>query len=755
MSQWYFNPVGGYALVTGVAVALVVLLTLLGLPRHRLSPRRRAILTGLRLAVIALAIVAMLRPALVHTTTRHRSATLVMLIDRSRSMKIADSVGGKTRWELLGASVEDALPALRSLADDLEVKVYTFDADIQPLDFSQGTLDLAAPPDGQQTAIGAALEDVLRREADSGKRLAGVLLLSDGAQRAFAPRDVPPQGPARRLADLGYPLYTLAFGQARGLGQARDIAIKELSVNQTVYVKNELTVRGMARVDGFAGQPVGVQLSFESPSGKMEPVGGAQLKARQAGEALAIELATVPQTPGEYKLTLRAQDQPGELVTTNNEMSTFVTVLKGGVNVLYLEGALRVDQKFLRRSLDASPDIKVDYVRLDASDARQRPVDLSQQFRRGKYDVYILGDVDASLFTRAELQRLADVVKQGAGLAMLGGFHSFGPGGYQDTPLAEVLPIFMDSRERQRPGDPIRSDVQLAGPLKMRPARPLGERHYLMALGEGSNRAATWDKLPALEGANKLGPPKPSAQVLAETPDGKPLLVVEEAGGRILAFAGDSTWHWWMEGFEAQHKRFWRQVILWLARKDESSEGNVWIKLAERRFGPRERVEFTAGARSPQGEPVADAQFTAEVTLPDKTTRKVNLVRQGDHASGVFDETQPAGDYTISVTARRADASLGSARSRFLVFEQDLELDNAVADPTLLASLSAMTKDAGGQSLAPEELGDLLRRMKEKPLDLEVETQVKHTPWDTWPFFLAFVAIVSVEWYLRKKWGLV
>ena len=55
-------------------------------------------------------------------------------------------------------------------------------------------------------------------------------------------------------------------------------------------------------------------------------------------------------------------------MTTNNELSTFVTVLKGGVNVLYLEGALRVDSKFLLRSLDASPDIKVDFVRLDPRD---------------------------------------------------------------------------------------------------------------------------------------------------------------------------------------------------------------------------------------------------------------------------------------------------------------------------------------------------------------------------------------------------
>ncbi len=147
----------------------------------------------------------------------------------------------------------------------------------------------------------------------------------------------------------------------------------------------------------------------------MEAVGGVELKARQDGEAVPIELTVIPQLAGEYKLTLRAQKQPGELVTTNNEISTFVTVLKGGVNVLYLEGALRVDQKFLRRSLDASPDINVDYVRLDEHDPKQRPVNLNERLLPGKYDVYMIGDVDASLFTAQELEQLAATVRSARG----------------------------------------------------------------------------------------------------------------------------------------------------------------------------------------------------------------------------------------------------------------------------------------------------------------------------------------------------
>jgi hypothetical protein len=123
--------------------------------------------------------------------------------------------------------------------------------------------------------------------------------------------------------------------------------------------------------------------------------------------------------------------------------------------------------------------------------------------------------------------------------------------------------------------------------------------------------------------------------------------------------------------------------------------------------------------------------------------------------SGTFTTTREAGDYAVAVTAKSSDGkTLGSAKSRFLVFEQDLELDNAAADPTLLASLAAMTRDVGGQTLAPEELPDLFERIWNQP-QLTVQSEVKSTPWDTWPFFAIFVGLLSVEWYLRKRWGLV
>jgi hypothetical protein len=287
----------------------------------------------------------------------------------------------------------------------------------------------------------------------------------------------------------------------------------------------------------------------------------------------------------------------------------------------------------------------------------------------------------------------------------------------------------------------------------MRPSQ-LGLMHFaLMLAGSPQDNAAIWAKLPPLEGANKFHDLAPGAVVLASAGPDKPLLVAHNFGdGRVMAFAGDSTWRWWMHGYEPVFKRFWRQLVLWLAKKDQAQEGNVWIRLAQRRFAPSQRVEYTVGANGPSGEPIADATYKAEVVLPDGVRRPLSLVRQNEQMAGSFRDTQTAGDYAIEVTAAQKDQPLGSTRARFLVFQQDLELDNAAADAPTMESLAAMTD---GQSLAPEQLPELIERLAEKTEYLDVQQETKKTFWDTWSFFLTLVALLGLEWYLRKRWGLV
>jgi uncharacterized membrane protein len=772
MSELRLHPVMDPIAIAVVVLGLVALLSIR--PRFgNLTPKRWATLVGLRLAVILLTLVAMLRPEFVYTKQTPQRASLILLVDESRSMQVADSLGDAARWSSVKTLLDAAAPDLAKLAETWDTSAYRFAAATSPLEIHDGKLELPAEPGGEQTALGSAIADVLDRHASG--RVLGVVLMSDGAQRAAAPHDLPPQVAVRRMAAENIPLYSFTFGKSGGSDRA-DLAIDGLVTNESIFAEAPTEVRGQLSSTGFANQRVPVQLLWEradrTAAERMEVVDTIQVDTDASGQAIPVELHHTPKQPGEYKVTLRVEPRDGELVTTNNETSTFVTVRKGGVNVLYLVGAKRIgggpgpEQRFVRASLAQSPDIVVERRLLNYEPP---DLDLRDVLRQGEYDVVILDDVDAQALSLSTWQTLAEMVRGGAGLMMTGGYHSFGPGGFRDSPLADVLPINIGPAQRQAFNEPLRSDVHLRGPIPIRVAEPLGTKHPIMQLSEpnpsapgpaSGNAAATWSQLPPLDGANLVERRdlKPNAAVLAEADDAQrhPLLVAGQPGeGRVLAFAGDSTWRWQMQGFGDAHRRFWRQVVLWLAKKDEQTEGQVWIKLAGRRVTRGSRVDFTLGFENSRGEPVTNVQPTVAIETPEGRTVDVRPTKFGDHWSAIFRETEKPGDYRIKVTGLSAGAQLGATEARFLVPQQDVELDRPAAEPSLMAQLAEMTASAGGKSLAPEELPSLLADLAAEPPKLHEEVIARSTYWDTWPFFLLFVALLGGEWYLRKRWGLV
>jgi uncharacterized membrane protein len=755
VSYWYFQPVANsYVLVAAIALVLVLLLG--ARPTFgRVGRRGRGLLAGLRLSVIALIVLAMLRPTWISTTRKPQTSVLLLLLDSSRSMQLPDLSGRQTRWEAQTATLQAAAPLLAELSQKIEVKVYAYDRELHPVDQVAQALDLPDQPLGEQTDIGTNLHEALRRE--TGKRLAAIVLMGDGVQTAISPA-VELGEVGRELERLGYPLYAVPFGAVGDVVQARDVAVENLQDQYTVFVKNELPIRAMVRVNGYVNKAIPVDLEVLMPDNEIHRIGPVEVVASEDNQLVPVELRYVPPVPGRYKLTLRAAEQPGELVTKNNQLSAYLRVLEGGLRVLYLEGELRNEQLFLRRSLAASADIDLDFLWIDSRLRERWPVDVSNQLSDPTYDVFVIGDLDAAALGETNLGLLAEAVERGKGLLLLGGYHSFGAGGYRNTPLADVMPILMDRFERQDFDAPIRQDLHLAGPISMIPQRD----HPIVRLGKESDNLRVWRSLPPLSGANRWVAVKDAAgaMVIAQSEAGEPLLVVGEHGrGRVVAMAGDSTWRWWMLGHEAEHKRFWRQAILWLVRREDLEQNEVWIRMAQRRFFPGARVSFTAGAASSSGDAISEAILRAEWLLPDGQRRPLSLRRDGDQWTGVIDAVEQPGDYVIEVSAELDGQSIGIAQGEFLVFDRDIELSNPAADHDQLARLAAMTREAGGRLIAPEELAGLFQQLRDQPPELDIEIQTKwqlaDTPRDAWILLLLLVGLLAAEWMLRKKWGLV
>ncbi len=752
MMRWTFEPIfESYLLVGVLSVAMLLLLFVKPL-FPAASPQKNRVLTWLRLAVIVLVTLAMLRPTWLWNESRKQQATIAFLLDQSRSMSMPDAVD-RTRWQAATSTLREVAPELLELQESYEIQAYMFDSRATNVPRDNEFWELPEEPSGDETDIGTAMDDLLRSEA--GKRLAAVFLLADGAQRIAKPR-VDLLQPSRELARRGCPLYCISFGESRDQSQARDVAVVNLPDQYRVFVNNELEVRASVDVQGYSGKEIPVEMLVETPDGTLDRIGPVPLLVDEQSQQVQVTLSYSPTQVGQYKLTLKAEEQPGEQVIENNQLSAFLTVLDGGLRVLYLDGNLAwQERKFIRRVLDESPDIQVDLwldTRQGQGPATDLPLDAVPP-----YDVYLIGDVAAESLGAGQALQIANAVADGKGLMMIGGVHSFGPGNYATSPLGPALPITMSRMESQIRGEPIRPDVHYSQELQMIPTTD----HFITRLTAPLQNEARWRELPTLLGANRFRGLTDQAIVLAAAEDGQiPLLVEGKSGlGRVLAFAGDSTYRWYRYGFQQEHKRFWRQCMLWLAQKDQAQQNDVWIRLPQRRFRPGSNAPFTVGAQDASGTPIEDAKITVQLQGPGGFFQTMRIAREDDHWAGTSEPLEIAGDYEYYVTAERLGEKLGDVRGSFLVVDQDLELADPAANPQQLSALSQLTAEAGGRLIAADELSDILRQIANRAVDDDVEYQTKwqlaDSQWDASAFFAVLIGLLIVEWLLRKRWGLV
>jgi len=753
------TPAGGW-LVWSLAALMVIGLTYSAY-KERLKPggpftRGARIGFGLRMVALLLTLFAALRPSMVLTVKRERPALLLFQLDKSRSMSLSDEAAGRSRWDVASEIVKQVDQEVKRIGPPLEAAYQAFDtsiSDLQP--------DKPPKPDGAETALGTALNDGPAKLG--GGRVASVYLLSDGANNSGSP----PLAAAQKLKALRVPVNVVAFGSAAPGDGPPDVAVKDFIAGPTVFVKNQLQVKATVTARGFPGKKLTAQL-FEE--GRPEPVATTQFDAPEKGQPFALNnLAYIPEKPGETRLTLKIVPQEGELTLTNNETGTYVNVLKGGLNVLYVQGpAFSWEYRFLARALDASPDIRVDLVVL------RKPASLSEgdldesRLAQGKYDVYII-DAPASVLTPTQIQKLATNVERGAGLLMLGGRLSYSGGAWANTPVAGILPVEIPANAPQNEPD---------GGLRIEPTNAAAESYVTRIAPSPAESARLWQALPPIPGAHQFGNVKPNAAILLETADKKPLLVSLDMGrGRSLAFAGE-TWVWprgsvmpgTTQDHAQAHRRFWRQTILWLAHKENQDENPVHLTLDQRRVDQGGRVEFSAQARNPKGEPIPGISFETKVTkvepanpaavesAPDApkqpaaaSAEPVDVFVQGSEARGSYIARGASGEYRVTITGKVNGQAIGEDSARFLVTQSDKELEAPTADPNLLAAIATAT---GGKILKPE---DLLKELKS--IDLrqfsEFESQEEYRLWDNWPMLLAFVAVISLEWIVRRKMGMV
>ena len=691
------------------------------------------VLRGITFTVLAFIF---LRPVLNISTVLPQESYLAVVIDNSESMKIKDD-GQVSRAEQLQKQFE-ATNFFKRLNDKFKVRTYRFDNAAERIERPE-QVNFA----GKRTRLEAAT-DLLHQELGTVP-LSGVVLITDGVDNASKQWTES----LSKLEARHIPFYTVGVGSEN---ITRDAEIVKVAAPRSALKESTATVDVSYRSHGFRGRKATLYVRENGTLLKSEQV---TLPADgEIGES-SIDLPVKNEGTRLFSFSLQA---PDDRIPENNNLDALLEVKNDHPQILYIEGEPRWEFRFLRRAMQDDQNIRlVTLLRSSQNKFYRQGIDKEEMLAEGfpakreelfGYKGLIFGSIESTFFTQEQLKMVVDFVSnRGGGFLMMGGRNSFSGGRYENSPIADILPVQLSPADR----------TPIIGKLKLA-VTDYGRTHPLMRLSPDANvNTKRWADLPPLNDFNKTLDAKVGAIVLArgqaEQKSGSDpiLLAYQRYGrGRAMALTSGSTWRWRMEmdHNDQTHELFWKQILRWLV---STSPDPVMINPDKDTYLPGEAVRLTAEISNKKFERMNNAKVVAKVTNPDGVTETIPLdwTASGEGAYQADFNVTTAGIYQLDVQATQGSENLGTNRAAFQVQDRPVEYYNASLDARLLQSIASST---GGRYYPLSRLGNV----PDDAQYVEGETSFieQKELWDVPFLFMLLCITMGGEWFWRKRKGL-
>lgn len=682
-----------------------------------LGPGRRFTLAALRGGAFALLVLFMLDPALILISPEKVEPFILALVDISKSMSVADN-GDESRLmrALSGAeALESSLRKYRGV-------------DFRAIPFSNGLhleifdMDDISEAVGDGTDIAGSLleaETMFRN-----RNLRAVVLFTDGRIT---------RGMTRPVVSPSIPVFSIGIGDTL---ERPDVSIAELSFDRVVHTGTRASVVAVIEAPGFTEREIEVSLH--------EGAAVLDRKTVTTGTdpaAVEVTLRYTPALEGEHELRVGVAPVEGEERLENNTEPFRVRVLKESLRVLFIDQYADWNFTFLRRIADGSERVELDAVTshpgrgfvLKPGDERfdfpMRTSDLQ------RYDLVIVSDDEVFLTEPHNMRVVAEYVERGGSLLLLADEHS---------PLLE------------------------AGlPEGLFPLIPVGRRRIISSeLDIGINEGDAGHPLAILFEGMQAPPPIPAriagfeatgaAYVPLEMCDRSgcyPFLALQRSGGGVTAvLLGFPLWRWMLTGGEdvSAYETLFGALIPYLA--EGSREPSLTVEMSRTVYRTGEPVAVTAytqgacTAMDLRGE--VRSTDGGEEGLVSTFMFEPDLQGRG-YARSEIGPLEP-GSYSVTVTETRPSGADVTGTAEFgvqLVSTEFLKTSRDVAFLRYLAGLSGgRTFELEDAAVLPGEL-DFQEIVRERKETMEFRSSPL--------LLLATILFLSVEWLLRKFWGLV
>jgi len=222
----------------------------------------------------------------------------------------------------------------------------------------------------------------------------------------------------------------------------------------------------------------------------------------------------------------------------------------------------------------------------------------------------------------------------------------------------------------------------------------------------------------------------------------------------VLATSG--TWRWQMstELGDPSHDLFWQQLLRWLAK---DSPGQVVATMPQQTLMDEGQVKLTAVVRDKEFTPAADAHVTAHLIGPEGESAMVDLTPV-PNTPGSFEMDWTAdkpGSYVAEVTADQGAVGKGGQElgKDVLSFRREDGVAENFHTEQNRELLEKLSDETGGRYWEQSELERLPKEISFSEAGISVRDTKEL--WDMPIVFLVLLGLMSADWLLRRKWGVV
>lgn len=716
---------------------------------------------------------------------------------------------GPTRLDVaVGLLTGDGEKLIRSLASKHALRFYRFSRDAAEI----GTIAAPDVAPGKPAADPATvkvdpklLDDLrnLRTAGEStqllpslltvlgnlqGQQVDGVVILTDA-------RETPAAAPAalvERAKRYDVKFFPVSVGSEK---PAKNLSVTSLSVQDSAFAQDIVTAKVSVRATGYGpGKAARVVLRDKKTGAPLRTPDGRDAEATATlaadGRPEEVEIAFQPQAVGTLDVVAEVAAEEGELDAKDNRAQESVAVLDARVNVLYVDGYPRWEYRYIKNEMIRNPTVNISCLLTSADERFRQEADppepnfdkideagnvafrdprtgskfpgaitrfpeTEEELR--KYDVILFGDVDPRQFSSRQVKMVADYVEnEAAGFGMIAG-PQHAPFKYRNTPIDALLPVTIAAAV---PDDPTAMYRDGWRPTVTAEGRR-GEASMMFRFlpdAAANDKYLREDLQPLFWFCRGVTVKDGVGLVYAEHPAASdprgqkaPILVLGKFGtGRTLFSAIDDSWRWRYYTGESVFDAYWVQQIRYLARGRKLAERGIKFAVDRERYERGQTVKVSLTILSPT---LLKDRRQVKVDVVDEAGRVVRqetLQRQespDNLFSASFAATDAFGAYRVRL-AKLSDAVEAQERS-FQIIVPRVELEKPEVDREAMLRLAPPSQVLTAAA-ARDKLPGLITG--------EAKTiAVPHTPeprWNTWRALSIVMGLLTIEWVMRKVFGL-